>query len=407
MHHSTATSPSRRNFKRLLAVTTIAAGLLAGSPIASASTVPNAPQELRVISGRYRLIAVWDVPVANAASIAGYRVTATDGGSNTHTCTTSHLNVTRCAVNGLVPGVAYQVSVVARSGAGNSAPSGSVSVNGWFTPQAPQGGTNFSGKDLGNLDLTWTNLSGGNFTNTNFNGSNMRGANLRNATITGATFGNAELAEVRSGNVTGSFATARQYYQMVGGYLIGPSVNLWNENLSGLNLSGVNLWGAQLSGANFSNANLNNANLSFGLTQTTNFSNATMSRVNLSGTIMTGANLTGTSLSNARFGSQMRSGGVTGTPALPSGFVWRNGHVVGPDVNLWRANLAGANLSGVNLTNSRFFEANLSGANLNGANVTGADLRGTLAGASATGLTGNPSRLPNGHFMSGGNLFIP
>jgi len=404
----TTTRPTaRRRFQRLLAATTVAAGLLAGSPIASATTTPNAPQDLRVINGRYRLIAVWNAPVANAATVSGYRVTATDGGSNTHSCTTSHLNTTRCAITGLVPGVSYQVSVVTRSASGNSVPTAPVSVNAWFQPQAPQGGTNFSGSNLGNLDLSWVNLSGADLTNANFNGSNMRGANIKNATVTGATFGNAELAEVRSGGVTGSFATARQYYQMVGGYLIGPSVNLWNENLSGLNLTNANLWGAQLSGANFSGANLTNANLSFGLTQSTNFSNANMGRVNLAATVMTGANLSGTSLSNARLGSQMRSGGVTGTPALPSGFVWRNGHVVGPDVNLWRANLAGANLSGLNLTSSRFFEANLAGANLNGANVTGADLRATLAGSSASNLVGNPQRLPNGHYMSGRNLMIP
>lgn len=397
----------RRRFSRTLAVLAVFGGLLASAPIASASVGPNAPQNLRVINARYRLIAVWDAPTPNAVTVVGYRVVVSDGGANNHTCTVSNLNVTRCAISGLVPGASYQVSVVSRSAVGNSAPTAPVSVNSWWQPQAPQGGTDFSGKDLGNLDLTWANLSGANLTNTNFNGSNMRGVNLKNATVTGATFGNAELAEARSGNVTGSFANARQYYQMVGGYLVGPSVNLWNEDLSGLNLSNANLWGAQLSGANLSNANLTNANLALGLTQSTNFSNANLSRVNLAGTVMTGANFTGTSLTTARLGSQMRSGSVTGTPALPSGFVWRNGHLVGPNVNLWRANLAGANLAGVDLSNTRLFEANLSGANLNGANVTGADMRATLSSASASNLVGNPVKLPNGHYMAGRNLIIP
>ena len=409
MHNNLAPNKSRRGLQRLIAGATIAAGLLAGVPIASATppSTPDAPSNVRVINGRHRLIAVWDAPTPNAVPATGYRVTATDGGSNVHTCTTSNVNITRCAINGLVPGASYQVTVATRSGNGDSSSTSPVSVNSWFQPQAPQGGTDFTGKDLGNLDLTFTNLSGANFTNANFNGSNMRGANIKNATITNATFGNAELAEVRSGGVTGTFTTARQYYQMINGFLIGPSVNLWNEDLSGMNLTNVNLWGAQLSGANFSNANLTNANLSFGLTQATNFSNATMTKVNFNGTVMTGANLTGTSLSTARVGSQLRSGNVTGTPALPAGFVWRNGHMVGANMNLWQANLSGQDLSGLNLTNVRAYEANFSNANLNGANVTGADLRATLTGASANGLTGNPSKLPNGHFMAGGNLIIP
>ena len=409
MHNTTSTSTkSRRGLRRVLVGASLIAGLLASASVANATppTTPDAPSNLKVINGRYRIIAVWDAPTPNAIPATGYRVTATDG-TTVHTCTTSNVNITRCAINGLTPGASYAVVVATRSGNGDSPTTGPVAVNSWFTPQAPQGGTDFTGKDLGNLDLTWTNLSGSNFTNANFNGSNMRGANLKNSNITNSTFGNAELAEVRSGGVTGSFTTSRQYYQMVGGFLIGPSVNLWNENLSGFNLTNANLWGAQLSGTNFSNANLTNANLSFGLTQATNFSNATLSKVNLNGTVMTGANFTGTSLSNAKVGSQLRSGNVTGTPALPAGFVWRNGHMVGANMNLWQANLAGQDLSGLNLTNVRAYEANFAGANLNGANVTGADMRASFAGASANGLVGNPSKLPNGHYMSGSDLVIP
>jgi uncharacterized protein YjbI with pentapeptide repeats len=409
MHKNITTPPTRRNLGRLLLAGAVAAGILAsGTAHAAPTNTPDAPSNVRVLNGRNRIIAVWDAPTPNAVPATGYRVTATATDlSQTASCTTSNVNVTRCAINGLTPGKSFDITVATRSGNGDSSSTTAVNVMSWYQPQAPQGGTDFTGKDLGNVDLSWVNFTGANLTNANLNGSNARGANFKNATISGATFGNAELAEVRSGGVTGSFTTARQYYAVNGGFIVGPSVNLWNENLSGMNLAGQNFWGAQLSGANFSNANLTNANLSFGLTQATNFSNATMSLVNLNGTIMTGANFTGTSLSNAKIGSQIRSGNVTGTPALPAGFVWRNGHLVGANMNLWQANLAGQDLSNLNLTNVRAYEANLAGANLNGANVTGADLRATLTGASASNLVGNPGKLSAGHYMSGRNLVIP
>lgn len=410
MHNNTITSTSRRNIGRALLVGAVAAASLLASTAAHAAptSTPDAPSNLRVLNGRNRIIAVWDAPTPNAVPATGYRVTATATDfSQTASCTTSNVNVTRCSINGLTSGKSFNVVVATRSGNGDSAATSPVNVMSWFQPQAAQGGTDFTGKDLGNLDLSWVNFTGANLTNANLNGSNARGANFKSTTLTGSTFGNAELAEVRSGGITGAFTTARQYYAVNSGFIVGPSVNLWNEDLSGLNLAGQNFWSAQLSGTNFSNANLTNANLSFSLTQATNFSNATMSLVNLRGTIMTGANFTGTSLSNAKIGDQIRSGSVTGTPTLPAGFVWRNGHMVGANMNLWQADLSGQDLSGLNLTNVKAYGANFSNANLTGANVTGADLRATFTGAAATSLVGNPGKLNAGHYMSGRDLIIP
>ena len=311
MHNNTITSTSRRNIGRALLVGAVAAASLLASTAAHAAptSTPDAPSNLRVLNGRNRIIAVWDAPTPNAVPATGYRVTATATDlSQTASCTTSNVNVTRCAINGLAPGKSFDIVVATRSGNGDSAATSSVNVMSWFQPQAPQGGTDFTGKDLGNVDLSWVNFTG---------------------------------------------------------------------------------------------ANLTNANLSFGLTQATNFSNATVSLVNLRGTIMTGANFTGTSLSNAKIGDQIRSGSVTGTPTLPAGFVWRNGHMVGANMNLWQADLSGQDLSGLNLTNVKAYGANFSNANLTGANVTGADLRATLTGAAATSLVGNPGKLNAGHYMSG------
>ena len=83
-------------------------------------------------------------------------------------------------------------------------------------------------------------------------------------------------------------------------------------------------------------------------------------------------------------------------PILPSGYILRNGHIVGPNANLTDAtfnnfsfvdqDFSGANLNGVNfkhavLSNANFsgsslLGANLRGANLSNANIIGANLRG-------------------------------
>lgn len=385
---------------RVAAVAALLGVSLAAAPV-SAASVPNAPDGLRLIPGRYRAVAVWNAPVDNGVPYTGYVVTASNG-ADVKTCTTNSANIKRCIVTGLTPQTEYSFTVRARSAGGNSDPSSAVTMMSWWQPQSPRGGTDFSNAELGNIDLTFTNLSGGNFTSANFAGSNMRGANLKDATITSATFGNAELAEVRSGGLIGTFATARQYYTVIGGYLIGPSVNLWNEDLSGFDLSGQNLWGAQLSGANFTGANLTNANLAAGLTQSTIFTNANLDRTNLRGTIATGANFTGTSLATAKLGTQMRTGSLVGSPAMPAGFRLVNGSIAGPNVSLWRANLVGGNLAGLDLTNTKLYEADLSGANLAGSTVTGADFgQATLTGVTGA-VTGTPLRLPAGWRIQGG-----
>lgn len=128
---------------------------------------------------------------------------------------------------------------------------------------------------------------------------------------------------------------------------------LINANLSGANLSGAVLTGANLTGANLTGANLGGANLS----------NAILSRANVTRTNFTGATVLG-----------VLSGGLGGAPALlPSGFVIRNGYLIGVGVNL-----GGADLAGLSLTNLRLAGANFKAANLQNANLTGSNLSNAI-----------------------------
>ena len=161
------------------------------------------------------------------------------------------------------------------------------------------------GADLTNVDLTGLDLSG----------INLTGANLDGADLTGVT-----LSGVISGSITGSPANLPADWALIGGYLMGPGVDLTNIDLTGLDLTGINLTGAHLDG------------------------------VDLTGVTLTGATLTG-----------VASGSITGTPsALPTDWNLIGGYLMGPGADLTDADLTGLDLSSANLT---------------GADLTGAFIR--------------------------------
>jgi uncharacterized protein YjbI with pentapeptide repeats len=124
--------------------------------------------------------------------------------------------------------------------------------------------------------------------------------------------------------------------------------------------------GADLTFADLSDANLSDANLS----------GADLFAANLSGADLSGADLAG-----------VRSGAITGTPiALPSDWVFVNGHLVGPGANLIGANLSNASLNRANLIGANLSNASLNRADLRSTNITGADLTGAnLRSANLTG----------------------
>jgi len=253
----------------------------------------------------------------------------------------------------------------------------------------------FSGANLtGAIFGPTTLISGANLTGANLSQARINGTDLSWVTLTGANlsdtdlsrydygqgfFSETKIAAVVSGSITGVPAPLPFGWKLVGGYLIGPNVNLAGANLTGLDLTGTNLGGA----------------------------------------ILSDANLTRTKLASVTLGGIV-SGGVSGTPtSLPGGWRIDNGFLIGASADLSGASLPLINLSGTNLTLSDFSGAvltasnlsganlsmtNLSGANLVGANLSNADLTNAdLTGANLTGadLTGAKLIIDSGHFGYG------
>jgi uncharacterized protein YjbI with pentapeptide repeats len=265
--------------------------------------------------------------------------------------------------------------------------------------------------NLVNATLSGANLSTKNLTGVDLTGANLSGANLSNVTINSSTnFTNSTLTNVSSGSLSGTTSTFPTNYNIIGGYVIGPSVNLSNAVLSGLNLNTK-----ILTGVNFTNANLTNVVLTGStIDSSTNMTNATLTNVTTGSLIgtstsfsssynlingyvvgpsvnLTGANLSGQNLTNKDLSSAnltnvnltsatltgLKTGFITGTPTLSTNYTVVNNYILGPSVNLTNANLANQNLTNVNL----------SGANLSGTVLTDA----TLTGLVTSSITGAPT----------------
>jgi uncharacterized protein YjbI with pentapeptide repeats len=102
---------------------------------------------------------------------------------------------------------------------------------------------------------------------------------------------------------------------------------------------------------------------------------------------LTGANLTGAILTG------VDSVSITGPPsALPSGWIFLAGYLIGPGADLHGASLVGANLSGIDLTDANLTLATLTDANLTEANLTGAN----TGDANLSGVTWDATTCPDG-----------
>ena len=276
---------------------------------------------------------------------------------------------------------------------------------------------NLSSLTLQNIDLTGgITLTGSNFTNTDISGSSTN------------------LSGIITGNLTGlDTATLPTGYVARNGFIVGPRVVLRSANLSNQNLTGIDLSGVDLSGADLTNAILTNINVT-----TTNFTNTTLTgiqsggitdgstvttlpagyfirngfivgpSVNLTSAAATGIDLsgvtiTGSTMTNATLTSAIMTRVITGslvnltTATLPTGYVARNGFIVGPSVILRSANLSNTDLTGVSITG-----CDISGTNLSGAVVTNL-VSGNLLNATLATLPSSSYVIRN-NFIVGPNV---
>ena len=98
--------------------------------------------------------------------------------------------------------------------------------------------------------------------------------------------------------------------------------------------------GVDLSGHYLGCADLFYANLAYA-----NLTDADLTDVDLYNADLTDADLTGVS-----------SGGISGRPwFLPTNWQFTKGYLIGPQANLYNADLSGANLSGANLENADLY----------------------------------------------------
>ena len=287
------------------------------------------------------------------------------------------------------------------------------------------------------------NLSRGiNFDNANLTGASFINAELDNDNIPNgeATFRNARLLNITLYNQFLESDPTRlnlpEWYEflptdgLMTGFILGPyidlsgldltsvsnsvnhlnlrglpllAVNLSNSNLSGLHLNGVNWTGTSFQNSifnyatisnstfhttDFSGANLDNADLSYADMTDIKFNNASMSNTYIWSTHLKNADFTGAELHGIQSGS---CGFDTFPPILPDGYIFKNGHIVGPNANLTGAtfnnfSFVGQDFSGANLTRVNFKHAVLSNANFTAATFLGANLRwADLTGADLTG----------------------
>ncbi|MCX6394065.1 MAG: pentapeptide repeat-containing protein [Solirubrobacterales bacterium] len=256
---------------------------------------------------------------------------------------------------------------------------------------------------LAGADLTGVDLTGANLGATNFTGTTLSNANLAKAQVAGALLSTANVSGLKSGALVGVPASLPSAsYKIVGGYLVGPHVDLTSAALTAANLHAVDLTGVV-----FTHANL------------------------------TGATLTGATITDADFGTDgyvegeingnaatlagVISGTLVGNPAqVASKWIVVNGYLAGPGANLTGANFADVvfgsisyrpngyntlkDLTGANLTRADFSRASLSVI------LTKANLTGTIFGTASLGgitsglITGAPKSLPVGFKIANGFL---
>jgi uncharacterized protein YjbI with pentapeptide repeats len=250
-------------------------------------------------------------------------------------------------------------------------------------------GADLSGADLSLIDLSDLDLSGFYLAH-----SRLYRAKSRN------TFGSPELPAC---------------WSLRSGYLVGPGADLEGQDLSNLG---------------FQDLDLSYASISFAKVENTNFANSTfegiksehvvgapselprgwifregrligpnviLGKANLTGTDLSGADLTGVDLSRCNL-TQVKSGRIIRAPsALPSGWVFHQGYLIGPDANLSEADFSGKRFKGTNLSGATLVKSKLENAEFLRVNISQTDLRdANLTGLRTEDLVGEAKCLPDG-----------
>ena len=306
-------------------------------------------------------------------------------------------------------------------------PSGWALVNGYYIgpganlKDANLSGANLFGLNLDAADLTRTNFTGAKLGNVSFNNSIMSGTILTNADMNGSLLTGVNTAMsggIKSGGITGNQTPSLPpTWKLLGGYLIGPAMNLSGADFTNLDLSNVNCANCDLTNTKFpalqvTSAKFDFANLSGSSLATTNFVSTSFLGANLSNLTFSGvlakvsfgaADLTGANFSTANFAG-ISSGAIIGIPLLPNSWTLRSGYLLGSSSDLSNTDLSGIDLSNLNLNSANLSNSLLSGTTISNTNFANAVLKGVRSSK----LIGNPISLPtswvvaNGYFVGPG-----
>jgi uncharacterized protein YjbI with pentapeptide repeats len=160
-------------------------------------------------------------------------------------------------------------------------------------------GANLTGSNLVGAVLLGANLTGANLTNVNLADADLGSAKLADTTLTGATLTGATMNLVSSGGITGTPAALPANWNLVDGYLVGPTASLGGASLAGADLAGADLADLAATDANLTDAELAGANLSRANLKDANLTGADFDDANLSYTILDGATVTGATWTGA------------------------------------------------------------------------------------------------------------
>lgn len=176
-------------------------------------------------------------------------------------------------------------------------------------PGVDLGGADLSGLDLSGVDLTGVSLVGANITGTGLEGATLRGASTL--------------------RLVGQPSTLPAGWRCVGGYLLGPAVEIIGADLPGADLRNASLAGAKLPRSDLRRADLRRADL-----RRTKLTRARLQRSDLRGARMGKAALGGADLTNAKLdGVDLR--GVIADASTKVSLPWAvvGSAVIGPGTN--------------------------------------------------------------------------
>lgn len=174
-------------------------------------------------------------------------------------------------------------------------------------------GTDLSGVDLSGVDAEWVVLSGANLSGADFSGADLEWARFASADLDNADLSTANLTGIVTGIVTGTPAKLPAHWEILQGYLLGPTVGFSDgADLKGVNFSGADLEGGYLEGIDLSSGTFIGTDFQSAALLNTNLKTADLSGANLSATTLNDVNLTNANLSGANLKSAYVSGDLAG-----------------------------------------------------------------------------------------------